>query len=98
MAELVREVMIDAKPETIWPFLTDPGKHVEWDGTVAEIDPRPGGIYRVLVRGEYQSAGEYVEGEPMKKVGYKVGWGEEGDPNPPGSTQIGRASGKEKVQ
>jgi len=52
MAELVREIMIDATPETIWPFLTEPGKHVEWDGTVAEIDPRPGGIYRVLVAGQ----------------------------------------------
>ena len=43
MAELVREIMIDATPETIWPFLTDPKRHVEWLGTVAEIDPRPGG-------------------------------------------------------
>ena len=32
MAELVREIMIDATPETIWPFLIDPGKHIEWDG------------------------------------------------------------------
>jgi len=40
MAELVLEIMIDATPETIWPFLTGPGNHVEWDGTVAEIDLR----------------------------------------------------------
>ena len=51
MTELVREIVIDATPETIWPFLTDADKHVEWVGTVAEIDPRPGGIYRVLVGG-----------------------------------------------
>jgi uncharacterized protein YndB with AHSA1/START domain len=24
MAELVREIMIEATPETIWPFLTEP--------------------------------------------------------------------------
>ena len=42
MAELVREIMIDATPETIWPYLTDPGKHVEWDGTVAEHRPATG--------------------------------------------------------
>ena len=88
MAELVREIMIDATPETIWPFLTDPGKHIEWDGTVAEIDPRPGGVYRVLVQGEHQSAGEYVEVDPMKRVVFTFGWEQEGHPIPPGSTTV----------
>jgi len=88
MAELVREIMIDATPETIWPFLTEPGKHVEWDGTVAEVDPRPGGIYRVLVAGQFQSAGEYVEVVPMQKVVFTFGWEEEGNPIPPGSTTV----------
>jgi uncharacterized protein YndB with AHSA1/START domain len=88
MAELVREIMIDATPETIWPFLTEPGKHVEWDGTVAEIDPRPGGIYRVLVAGEFQSAGEYVEVVPQEKVVFTFGWEQEGHPIPPGSTTV----------
>jgi uncharacterized protein YndB with AHSA1/START domain len=88
MAELVREIMIDATPETIWPFLTEPGKHIEWDGTVAELDPRPGGVYRVLVAGQYQSAGEYVEVEPMRKVVFTFGWEQDGHPIPPGSTTV----------
>jgi uncharacterized protein YndB with AHSA1/START domain len=88
MAELVREIMIDATPETIWPFLTEPGKHVEWEGTVAEIDPRPGGVYRVLVQGEHQSAGEYVEVVPLEKVVFTFGWEQEGHPIPPGSTTV----------
>ena len=88
MAELVREMMIDATPATIWPFLTEPGKHVEWDGTVAEIDPRPGGVYSVLVAGEFQSAGEYVEVVPMEKVAFTFGWEQEGHPIPPGSTTV----------
>ncbi|MEY2433701.1 MAG: hypothetical protein QOC92_3426 [Acidimicrobiaceae bacterium] len=88
MAELVREIMIDATPETIWPFLTEPEKHIEWQGTVAELDPRPGGMYRVLVGGQHQSAGEYVEVEPMKKVVFTFGWEQEGHPIPPGSTTI----------
>ncbi len=88
MAELVREIMIEATPETIWPFLTEPGKHVEWDGTVAEIDPRPGGIYRVLVAGQFQSAGEYVEVVPMEKVVFTFGWEQAGHPIPPGSTTV----------
>jgi len=88
MAELVREIMIDATPETIWPFLTEPGKHIEWDGTVAEIDPRPGGVYRVLVAGQHQSAREYVEVDPMRKVVFTFGWEQEGHPIPPGSTTV----------
>jgi hypothetical protein len=28
MAELIREIVIDATPDTIWPFLTDSAKHV----------------------------------------------------------------------
>ena len=50
MAELIRDIVIDATPETIWPFLVDPGKHIEWDGTVAELDPRPGGERRPDLR------------------------------------------------
>jgi uncharacterized protein YndB with AHSA1/START domain len=88
MAELVREIMIDATPETIWPFLTEPDKHVEWEGTVADIDPRPGGIYRVLIGGQFQSAGEYVEVVPMEKLVFTFGWEQEGHPIPPGSTTI----------
>jgi uncharacterized protein YndB with AHSA1/START domain len=88
MAELVREILIDATPETIWPFLTEPGKHTEWDGTVAELDPRPGGIYRVLVQGEHPSAGEYVEVVPMERVVFTFGWDEPDHPIPPGSTTI----------
>ena len=37
MAELTRETVIKASPETIWPFLVDPDRHVEWLGTVADI-------------------------------------------------------------
>jgi uncharacterized protein YndB with AHSA1/START domain len=88
MAELVREIMIDARPETIWPFLSEPGKHIEWEGTVADIDPRPGGIYRVLVAGKFQSAGEYLEVVPMEKVVFTFGWEQEGNPISPGSTTI----------
>jgi uncharacterized protein YndB with AHSA1/START domain len=88
MAELVREIMIDATPETIWPFLTEPDRHVEWEGTVAEIDPRPGGVYRVLVQDQHQSAGEYVEVVPMEKVVFTFGWEQKDHPIPPGSTTV----------
>lgn len=88
MAELIREVVIDATPDTVWPFLVDARKHVEWEGTDAELDPRPGGIYRVLVAGEYQAAGEFVEVVPERKVVFTFGWDQEGNPITPGSTTV----------
>ena len=88
MAELVREIMIDATPDTIWPYLTEADKHVEWEGTQAEIDPRPGGVYRVLVSGTYQGAGEFVEVVPQERLVFTFGWEQEGNPITPGSTTV----------
>jgi len=88
MAELVREILIDATPETIWPFLVEPERHVEWLGTVADIDPRPGGTYRVLVGGQNAGVGEYVEVVPNEKVVFTFGWEQEGNPIRPGSTTV----------
>lgn len=88
MAELVREVVIDATPETIWPFLVDPERHLEWLGTEVDIDPRPGGHYRVLVYGQHPSAGEYLEVVPHEKVVFTFGWDEPDHPIPAGSTTI----------
>jgi len=89
MAELVREVMVDATPETIWPFLTEADKHVQWAGAEADIDPTPGGIYRVtLGGGQHPAVGEYVEVVPLERVVFTFGWEEEGKPIPPGSTTI----------
>ena len=88
MAELVREIVIDAEPQTIWPFLTDPARHVEWMGSVADIDPRPGGVYRVLVGGQNQSAGTYLEVVPMKKVLFTFGWEQDAHSIPPGTTTV----------
>src|SRR3954452_13993010 len=88
MTELIREIMIDATPETIWPFLTEPGKHIEWEGTVAELDHQPGGTSRVLVAGHHQSVRESVEVVPLEKVVPTFGWEQEGHPIPPGSTPV----------
>ncbi len=56
-----RQVRIAARPETIFPFLTDPKKMVQWKGVEAELDPRPGGIYRCNVTGRDIARGEYIE-------------------------------------
>lgn len=82
-----REIRILARPETIFPFFTDPAKMVRWKGTEAALDPRPGGIYRVNVTGQNIARGEYREIVPYSRIVFTWGW--EGDAAvPPGSTTI----------
>jgi uncharacterized protein YndB with AHSA1/START domain len=88
VAELIREVYIEASPDVIFPFLVDPAKFVEWGGAEAELDPRPGGTYRALMGGTHWSAGEFVEVEPDARVVFSFGWAEPGHPIPPGSTTV----------
>lgn len=88
MAELVREIMIDARPETIFPFLTETDKMLQWEGTEAELDPRPGGVWYVLVAGEFPGKGEFVEVVPNERVVFTFGWEQEGNPIPPGTSRV----------
>jgi uncharacterized protein YndB with AHSA1/START domain len=88
MAELTREVVVAASPSTIFPFLIDPEEHVRWMGTEAELDPRSGGAYRVLVRGVHPGVGEFLEVIPDQKVVFTFGWDEPDHPIPAGSTVI----------
>jgi uncharacterized protein YndB with AHSA1/START domain len=88
MAELMREIVMDASPATIFPFLTDPAHQVRWMGTEAELDPRVGGVYRVLVQGKHPGVGEFVEVVPDRKVVFTFGWDEPGHPIPAGSTEV----------
>jgi uncharacterized protein YndB with AHSA1/START domain len=42
------EVTIAADPEVVFSYFTDPGKLVEWIGVEATLDPRPGGVFRLV--------------------------------------------------
>lgn len=88
MAELVREIVIDARPETIFPFLIDSEQHKRWEGTDVELDPRPGGVYSVLIAGAFRARGEFVEVIPNEKVVFTFGWDAPGNPITPGSTTV----------
>jgi uncharacterized protein YndB with AHSA1/START domain len=88
MPDLVREIVIDATPETIWPLLTTTEGHLRWEGTEGEIDARPGGVYDILVAGEHRGRGEYVEVVPHERIVFTFGWDMPGNPITPGSTRV----------
>ena len=88
MAELIREVVVDASPTTIFPFLTDPAKQLLWMGTEADLDPQVGGVYRVLVQGKNPGVGKFLEVVPDRKVVFTFGWDEPNHPIPARSTEV----------
>ena len=85
---VVREIRIAARPETVFEFFVDPEKMTQWKGRQAELDPTPGGTYRVEINDQATASGEYVEIEAPRRVVFTWGW--EGNPNPvpPGSSRV----------
>ena len=86
-----RVVRVDASPETVFEFFVDPTKMTRWKGRRAELDPRPGGIYRVEISDEAIARGEYVTVEPPTQVSFTWGWeGQESGPHAvkPGSSRV----------
>jgi uncharacterized protein YndB with AHSA1/START domain len=81
------EIRIDAKPEAVFPFLTEPELIVRWKGVDARVEAVPGGEYRVRVTARNIAVGEYVAVEPPSRVVFTWGW--EGDELlPPGSSTV----------
>src|SRR6266511_3799086 len=81
---LAHEVRIEARPEIVFAFLTDPDKMTQWKGDSAQLDARPGGVYRVQI-GQAVVVGEFVELDPPRRVVFTWGW-EGNDADPPGSS------------
>ena len=78
---------IEASPEIVFAYLTDSQRFVRWMGIGAELDPRPGGRYRIDVDGEHIASGEYQVVDPPHRL--VMSWGWEGHPTvPPGSTTV----------
>src|SRR5580692_2458714 len=86
--EAVREITIGASPATIFEYLIDPEKMVEWMGTEAFLQPEPGGQYRVLCGGVRPAAGEFVEVVTNERVVFTFGWDVPDHPIPAGSTEV----------
>lgn len=84
---VTREVRILAAPETVFAFLVEPEKLLQWKGVEATLEPEPGGAFRVNVTGSRVVSGEFVEVLPPRRVVFTWGW--EGDEDmPPGSSTV----------
>lgn len=89
---IVREIHIDATPDTVFEFFTDPGKITRWLAVEATLDPRPGGVcHQVHVDDDgnrYVMHGEFVEVSPPERVVFTWGFTNTEVGVPPGSSTV----------
>lgn len=81
------QIRLDAPPDKVFPYLTEPDRYIQWQGMKAELDPRPGGIYRVWMDADTVARGEFIEIVPARRVVFTWGW-EGNEEIPPGSTTV----------
>jgi uncharacterized protein YndB with AHSA1/START domain len=87
VSELTKEIWIDAPPEQVYPYIVQPELATQWMGDESWNDPRPGGVFRLNIRGHVTS-GEFVELDPPRRVFYTWGWEGDSQIHPPGSTRV----------
>lgn len=84
---LVVERLTTAPPTAVYEYLTNSTNWVTWQGAVAELDPKPGGLFRMDMPDGRSARGQYVELQPYTKVAFTWGWTDM--PGiPPGSSTV----------
>lgn len=85
---LVFEVDVAAPPAVVYDFLTQGELLSSWMGITAQLDPRPGGVFRFEIAPGQFCSGTYLEVDPPRRVVFT--WGYESDAMPvgPGSTTV----------
>ena len=83
-----REIRIEARAEKLYSLLIDPEKITLWMGITAELDPQPGGAFRVDVTGQDISSGWYVSIAPFSRVVFTWGWESEHTMVTPGTSTV----------
>ena len=72
--EITREIYIAAPPQTVYAYFTDPVKALRWKGQDATLDPRPSGVYRLILGEGNIVRGEYVRLTPYSQIVFTWGW------------------------
>lgn len=87
-AVVEQEVQINASPEAVYSYLTDPALVVKWMGRAVELDARAGGVFRCEMNDNDVFRGSVVELAPNTRMVFTFGWEADGSPIPPGASTV----------
>lgn len=86
--EVRLEVTIRAPAATVYRLLTDEDLFVKWMGNRAQLDAKPGGVFRFEVAPGHFCSGRYEEVVPGRRVVFTWGYESDALPLPAGSTTV----------
>src|SRR6266702_6806048 len=68
---------VPGTPPDVFGFLTDPARYVQWMGSEADLEPVPGGVYRVRMADGFSAAGRFVEVAYPRLVAFTWGFADD---------------------
>lgn len=86
-APLVVTRHIAAPPDVVYTYLTEAEKWARWQGSRADIEPRPGGLFLMTMPDGARARGEFVELVRDERVVFTWGWIDH-PAVPPGSSTV----------
>jgi uncharacterized protein YndB with AHSA1/START domain len=86
--ELVVERRVSVPPDQVFVYFTDAERWLRWQGTDAQVELRPGGVWRVNVTGDGYASGQVVEVVDNQRIVFTWGWERDDMPVPPGSSTV----------
>ena len=70
-------VWVPASRGDVFGFLTEPDRYVRWMGSEAELEPVPGGVYRVRMADGFSATGRFLAVEPPHLVVFSWGFADD---------------------
>ena len=83
---VTEELLIEASPETIFEFFTQPELMARWMGSSVQLEPVAGGLFATAIGGNFVR-GEFIEVAPFERIVFTWGW-IGSSVVPPGSTVV----------
>jgi len=83
-----RDVLICARPETVFRFFTDSKRFATWWGPGSEISPRPGGNVLIRYPDGTTASGEVLEIQPPRRIVFTYGYEGPDKQIPPGGSRL----------
>ena len=70
-------VHVAASPESTFAYLTDPARYVQWMGSHANLEPVPGGTYRVQMADGFAADSTFTEIDPPRRLAFTWAWADD---------------------